>query len=109
MKMDRNINPGGTGKYAIVNLRRLLAMEGSDDHKEARIALEALERVGVLEWGMVGEADEFFLIKLKDQHAMDALMAYHASAYRDDPEFADEVRQMALRSGPFHPLCKKPD
>jgi hypothetical protein len=114
MKMDRDVTDDGLGKYAVINLRKLNETCGNAGTfqrwtPEVQAALDTLESVGVLEWGRTGEPDEFFLIKLKDQHAMHALMAYHASAYKDDREFADEVRQMALRSGPFHPLCKKPD
>lgn len=109
MKMDRNINNDGTGKYAVVNLRRVLALEGTDDHKEARIALEALERIGVLEWGRVGEPDEFFLVKLKDLFAPGALRGYAAMASGVDPEWAGEVREMISRAGIDSPFCQHPD
>ena len=114
MKMDRNTTEDGLGKYAVINLRRLDELCGSPSTFErwtprVKEALKTLEEVGALEWGVVGEPDEFFLIKLKDKNAMHALMAYHANAYRDDPEWAEEVRQLAMRSGPFHPLCKAPD
>ena len=107
--MDRNLNPNGAGKYAVINLRRLLALEGTDAHKEARIALEMLESAGVLEWGRTGDPDEFFLIKLKDKHAQSALAGYAQSAALDDPEWAKEVDELGFRSGPAHPLCKNPD
>ena len=114
MKLDRNETDDGLGKYAVINLRKLNETCGhhSTFHRwspEVEKALKTLEEVGALEWGRVGDPDEFFLMKLKDKYAMNALMAYSSSAYKDDPEFADEVRHMALRSGPFHPLCKKPD
>ena len=114
MKMDRNINDDGLGKYAIINLRKLNEICGRQGTFErwtpgVAEALKTLEAVGALEWGCTGSPDEFFLIKLKDRNAMHALMAYHASIYADDPEFAEEVRQLALRSGTFHPLCKRPD
>lgn len=112
--MDRNITDDGIGKYALLNLRKLneVCSYPSTFERwtpEVAQALKTLEEVGALEWGRVGEKDEFFVVKLKDKHSMHALMAYHASIYKDDPEFAESVREMAMRSGPFHPLCKAPD
>lgn len=111
MKMDRNENQDGTGKYAVVNLRKFKAMpEDSDERREVRIALEALQLAGVLEWGCVGEPDEFFLIKLKDINAEHALIAYADEAsHNGDKEFAGEVYDMARRSGKNSPHCKVPD
>ena len=110
MKMDRNLNTDGCGKYAVINLRKFKTMgEDSDERREVRIALEALQQAGVLEWGCVGEPDEFFLIKLKDRYAAPALLAYAEAIDGDDSEFAAEVRNMAMRSGTHNPLCKNPD
>lgn len=86
MKMDRNINKDGRGKYALLNLRR--------------------DRV---EWGAVGNEDEFFVIKLKDVGALAALAAY-ASVYDTiDEEWAEEIRKMSLRAGPNSPFVKNAD
>ncbi len=106
MKLDRNINDDGLGKYALINLRKL---KGERWTPVVARALDTLCDAGVLEWGRVGDPDEFFLIKLKDQYAANALLSYQAAAYKDDPEWAEEVKKMALRSGPYHPLCKNPD
>lgn len=86
MKMDRNQNPSGMGKYALINLR-----------------------TNQVQWGAIGDADEFFVIKLKDKHARVALKAYAQSAVLDDPEWAQEVYDLAERAGPSHPFCKVPD
>jgi hypothetical protein len=115
MKMDRNINPDGCGKYAIVNLRRLDAVCSTsgtfDDRWTPAVmdALRTLEEVGALEWGIVGKPDEFFLLKLKDRHSRDALYAYANSVNSTDREFAAEVLEMAARSGVNSPWCKEPD
>mgnify|MGYP001570027167 CR=1 FL=1 len=61
-----------------------------------------------VEWGDTA-ADEFFIIKLKDKYARAALRAYANQASLDDEEYANEVRELADRSGPSHPLHKKPD
>ncbi len=112
MKLDRNINDDGMGKYAILNLRKLGDFRSGTFQKLApRItaAIDTLERAGILDWGRVGTESEFFLIKLKDRYANAALTAYAGAALGDDPEYAMEIIEMAARSGPFHPLCKKPD
>lgn len=114
MKMDRNLNADGLGKYAVINLRRLNATNGNIGaferwSPEVAQALKTLEDVGALEWGTVGTRDEFFLIKLKDKHAQAALLGYAASAEEDDFEWAEEVAEMARRSGRANQWCKSPD
>lgn len=50
MKLDRNVNPDGKGKYALINLRNNTVCWGGDD--------------------------QFFVIKYKDAFASQALYAY---------------------------------
>lgn len=57
MKMDRNLNEDGLGKYALINLRRL-SLQGRTP--EVENALRVLQEAGVLEQGRVGDEDEFF-------------------------------------------------
>jgi hypothetical protein len=102
MKLDRNINPDGKGKYALVKLRGDL----SDDTK---YALSLLEDDGRLDWGNVHSESEFWVFKLKDKYSAAGLAAYADAAERDDPEFAAEVREMLSRAGPNSPWCKRPD
>lgn len=114
MKLDRNINDDGLGKYAIINLRKLDELCGHAGIFErwtpaVAQALKTLEEVGALEWGRPGTPDEFFLIKLKDQYAEAGLTGYANEAAKDDAEYAGEVREMASRAGPHSPFCKKPD
>jgi hypothetical protein len=86
MKLDRHINPDGRGKYALINYRTLRVELGDTPETE------------------------FFVIKLKDKYAMAALYAYaHAAELDGEHEWADEVRALAARSGPAHPLCHTPD
>lgn len=106
MKMDRNINDGGLGKYAVVNLRKLKPYMNVPEVAEALKVLEAAE---ALEWGRTGEPDEFFLIKLKDINAEHALIAYADQANITDKEFAGEVYELAQRAGANNPFCKHPD
>lgn len=90
MKLDRNINADGLGKYELKNLR----------------TGEVVTDCGV------GEEHEFFVIMLKDVHALPALLAYAQSAEfqgTEDSEWSDEVRSLARRSGVHSPFCKDPD
>lgn len=113
MKLDRSSNPDGYGKYALINLRRLREILQSPrpaGRNSILDAMQLLETQGILEWGRVGTSHEFFVIKLKDINAEYALHAYSDAAHDNgDPEFAQEVLELALRSGTRHPLCKKPD
>ncbi len=75
MKLDRNTNPDGKGKYALINLR-----------------------TNKVEWGNNLE-DEFFVIKLKDRFAERALRAY-ALAVREfikhcDPPLTEHMEEWA--------------
>lgn len=114
MKMDRNENDDGLGKYAVLNLRKLKDYERNAtfgprwDH-DIHQALQTLEQAGVLDWGLLGSETEFFLLRLKDRHAQTALIAYADSINQTDKQFAGEVYEMAQRAGPASPFCKDPD
>jgi hypothetical protein len=111
MKMDRNINADGSGKYVVVNMRKLRALRDTNEQMRPDIieALRVLSNAGALEWGSVGAEDEFFLVKLKDRHSLLAIQAYADSIRMSDPEFADEVYEMTMRAGPHSKFCKDPD
>lgn len=107
MRLDRNSNSDGRGKYALLKLRKI---EGAYPSEENRVndAVKTLERSGVLDWGDDDDS-EFFVIRLKDINAEEALLAYADSAEDHDKEFASEVRDLASRAGRNHPLCQEPD
>jgi hypothetical protein len=117
MKLDRNENTGpieGCGKYALINMRRLNELyAGHSTFSQLAPGLQAaftkLEAEGLIQYGAVGDKDEFFVIKLKDRHAHPALLAYADSIRATDPEFADEVDDLARRAGELSPWCKEPD
>lgn len=87
MKLKRNTTPDGMCKYSLIEHEK-------NDH---------------VEHGLPGSEDEFFVIKLKDFNALAALEAYADSVGMEDPEFATEVYELAMRSGIYHPNCKNPD
>ena len=114
MKLDRNVNADGRGKYGLIKNRRI--REIIEEHGIAdgtataavRNALRTLESFGIIDWGDAGTPSEFFVIRLRDIHARAALMAYADDA-GDDPEYRKDVRDLAFRSGSESPFCKKPD
>lgn len=114
MKLDRNINGDGRGKYALLKLRKLNEFTEPGDPFQTvspmiAEAITVLENAGILDWGRAGTEAEFMLIRLKDKYAAEALEAYAAAAVEDDPEYAGEIRDMANRAGPNSPWCKAPD
>lgn len=105
MKLDRNINPDGRGKYALVNLR---ALHGEGVPQEYREWFNNLVAVGLVTLGNETPESQFFVIKHKDAFAPNALRAYEAAARaqahfararkEDDLaeslyEYADEIRK----------------
>ena len=111
MKLDLNLNQDGRGKYAILKLRQLALFDGHGTFEENSLLphIRALEKAGVLDWGIVGTEAEFFLVRLKDAYAQSCLRAYANEARKDDTEYAAEIEGMAARSGPDSPFCKRPD
>lgn len=103
MKLDRNINSNGRGKYALLKLRR----QPEPFSVDVQIAAEKLKAAGLLDFG--DEPDtSFFVIRLKDKYAAPALAAYALAAYRDDPEYGLDVLNLAKEAAE-HPNQKSPD
>lgn len=117
MKLDRNLNDSGRGKYGLIKNRELRlcllkAANGGDavveEAAEIVKAVALLERVGIIDWGTTPET-EFFVMRLKDSAASAGLRSYASVARNFDPEYANEVTDLANRAGPYHPNCKRPD
>ena len=109
MKLDRNINPDGSGKYALLKMRNF---PGPDDNRRlaVELALDELAKAGMLDYGQRGTESEFMVIRLKDKYSRKALAEYAQAAADDgEVEYATEIMDMALRAGAFSPWCKKPD
>lgn len=116
MKLDRKINGSGGGKYGLVRNRRLAeirAWSGGDGEIAYQLAVEEavalLERAGVIEWGYPEAESEFFVVKLRDKYAHAALYSYYRLARFDDVEYAEDIHELAFRSGPYSKFCKMPD
>lgn len=110
MKLDRNSNVRGRGKYAILKLRKVdeVTARFNELGKSVLDAMRLLEREGILDWGDT-PGTEFFLIRLKDKYAASGLYGYANAAHIDDPEYAGEIEELAKRAGPVNPHCKQPD
>jgi DNA-binding ferritin-like protein len=72
MKLDRNINKDGRGKYALIQLRKV----GPVPAKEVQDALQLLHEWNIIHWGNESPGDQFFVVKYKDQFAYGALRGY---------------------------------
>lgn len=122
MKMDRNINANGRGKYALILMRRYPTKP--ENVQDVHHALKILRENGMLDYGEAGSPSEFFLIRLKDRFAGDALRAYANAAKKFADErsragddaghtsmiaWAVEVLKMAGRAGDMSDHCKTPD
>jgi len=116
MKLDRNLNADGHGKYGLIKNRRLAEIEklydGGDgdvpDLQAIHDAVALLERAGVIDWGDTIDT-EFFVMRLRDRNAGHALAHYASKAQEHDIEYAAEVSRLALRAGGNHPNPKVPD
>ncbi len=106
MKLDRNITPG-RGKYALIKLRESdLSKEEVDDaiaHNHAIIEVEP----EAIDFGDTEDSD-FFVIRLKDKYAAQALFAYASAAAEDDLEYGREIQKLAVIAR-NHPSKKRPD
>lgn len=88
MRLTRNISEDGRCKYAIID-----------------------NRTGVVTEGQVGDPEEFFVLKLKDEYTAAALRAYAEAVGNDldgDQEYAAEVFDLASRAERM-PNRKRPD
>lgn len=117
MKLDRNINADGRGKYGLLLNREIARLDqrfngGEGDVADLaaiREAIALLERAGIIDWGDKPET-AFFVIRLKDEFSPNALFAYGiAATVHGDPEYGGEIEKLARRAGANHPNCKKPD
>lgn len=109
MKLDRNTQPTGTGKYALIKMRNW--PKGEPESQQVTDALLNLASHGMLDYGCTPET-EFFVMRLKDKFSYKGLMGYQRAILdeeKPDVEYAQEIFDMARRSGPNSPHCKLPD
>lgn len=104
MKLDRNINKDGRGKYALINLRETSMTLGELN----QVFIDHVQNGAMaIDFGVAADT-EFFVIRLKDKYAAAALGAYAMAAFEDDPEYALEVMNLA-KTAAEHPRKRMPD
>ncbi len=86
MQLDRNVK--GQGKYLVINLRKL----GGSVLTVEELAAAILTHPEAVEFN----TQDYFVLKLNDHFTPDALWAYAQAAAVRDPEYADEIRQLAV-------------
>lgn len=108
MKLDRNINTSGWGKYALVNMRKLGPMiDGSQNTAENFKCIEAyyiLKDNGFITEGNESPGDQFFVMKYKDKFTAPALHAYaiqvmaEANGPNGNMELCEYAEQMFIEA-----------
>lgn len=105
----------GRNKYAVVNMREVMAIDDGIDGTSTRgaaviNAINTLRHYGVLNDGDPKTRGEFFVLMLKDEFSDVALLRYaEAARAAGMVEYADDVLQLTLRAGHGSPWCKRPD
>lgn len=96
MKLDRNTNRGGRGKYALVNMRMMVPLldrgedhspENNDiQHLKDQMAIHAFNLLverGIITLGNESPGDQFFVMKYKDKFAAAGLRAYGEAVWKE--------------------------
>lgn len=91
MKLDRNTNTDGRGKYALLKLRR----QEKPISSEAVTAATILKDAGLLHFGNEGPGEQFFVMKYKDRFTAPALRAYAAAVmqHAQNPVLTPDEKQ----------------
>lgn len=109
MKLDRNLNENGMGKYALIKLRVAMPTPVAQNASVQGVLTPTHYEVpaDAVDFGNTDDTD-FFVIRLKDKYAAEALRAYADQAAKDDPEYGREVFQLAVKAL-NHPNRRLPD
>lgn len=110
MKLDRNITKSKRGKYALIKLRPTDEIPGPIS-LNVEVFVDGIHctpiRTTAIDCGNTDDTD-FFVIRLKDKFAYAALFAYAKEAEKDDPEYAQDIFELATKAK-MHPNKKMPD
>jgi len=109
MKLDRNTNRGGRGKYALVNMRMMVPLldrgedhnpENNDvQHLKDQMAIHAFNLLverGIITLGNESPSDQFFVMKYKDKFTQHGLRAYASGVRAEAVNYQDqELKEFA--------------
>lgn len=115
MKLDRNTNPDGRGRYALIQMREVLYERGTLQQKDdlAAKGMVVCIPAKAIRLGNEGPGEQFFVLKYKDKFAAAALWAYadavnkHASQLslegkheesKEFTEFAQQIKEEAEKA-----------
>lgn len=84
MKLDRNTNPAGIGKYALIHVRELTpeCKEGLIQSKRCEVSCGIVLPVKAISLGKEPDA-QFFVLKYSDKFAAAALFAYSEAVHEE--------------------------
>lgn len=123
MKLDRNTNPKGHGKYALVNMRKFYPIFEADQSnplvrsgKEASdpivTAFQLLVKEGIISLGNETPGDQFFVMKYKDKFTSSGLRGYAEAIIKEladleGPQFsslAEYAQQIISEANAAHEI-----
>lgn len=113
MKLDRNINRGGRGKYALVNMRKIIPLmdelteanrttnpDKLPNNKELEIlaAFDLLVKEGIITLGNETPGDQFFVMKYKDKFTAPGLQGYaHGAMAEANAQNSKSLHEYAMQ------------
>ena len=88
-KLDRHVNPDGSGKYGVINLRRLNSPECPKEFKQW---YDGLLKAGFIITGRESPKDQFFIMKYGDKFTSEGLKGYaNAAKEAGNLEYANSI------------------
>jgi hypothetical protein len=103
MKLDRNTNRGGHGKYALVNMRKLIPLFEKEENGKlttGELAIlqcfRALVMENVISCGNETPGDQFFVMKYKDKFTAQGLRGYATAIADELKDLTNKAERIAL-------------
>ena len=96
MKLDRNINPSGMGKYILIRTRQLGMLMDQEKQAEVKYAINVLEKNNMI------APYQFFVLGYRDMFTPAALCAYRDAVIGQATKKEDEAKRLLK----FNPEAK---